>query len=80
MLRNKISLTSGASRAHTIIFNTEGKSKVERRLLEFLDNFDIYLFVYDDGYRMQLNDILNRLSDEEFESFERTHANRFTMN
>jgi len=80
MLRNRPALISDTIHAPTFTFHHSGKSVIEKSLLEFLDNFDIYLFVYDDEYRMRLNNILDLFSDEEFESFERTHARRFTVN
>jgi hypothetical protein len=58
----------------------DGRSPLERRLLAFLDTFNVYLFLYEPSYRRRLNDMLERFTDEEFEDFTRIHFNRFTVN
>jgi hypothetical protein len=57
-----------------------GRSSLERNLLEFMDSFDIFRFFHDPTYRRKLNILLERFTDEEFESFERAHSQRFTVN
>ncbi|HIJ62047.1 MAG TPA: hypothetical protein HPQ04_05075 [Rhodospirillaceae bacterium] len=56
------------------------QSALEYHLLNFLDNFDVYLFIVDPGYRQRLNNLLELFTDEEFDEFERSHVNRFVMN
>jgi hypothetical protein len=80
MLRNRQTSKKEAAITAALGWGVGGRSPLERRLLEFMDRFDIYLFLYDPAYRRQLNDILDRFTDEEFESFERTHSHRFTVN
>ena len=56
------------------------KSHLEENLLEFMDSFDVYLFLYDKSYRRRLNSILDGFTNEEFECFERAYSHRFIMN
>lgn len=67
---------------HSAAFGPDSgrRSCLETRLLDFLDSFDIYLFLYDPAYRQRLNDILELFTEEEFTEFERTHSRRFTVN
>lgn len=80
MLRNKHMSRKETALSFAARFAHYRRSTLEAHLLAFLDNFDIYLFLYDPHYRQQLNDILDGFTDEEFEHFELAHSHRFTIN
>lgn len=56
------------------------RSPLEGHLLDFLDTFNIQLFLYEPTYRLRLNTLLDLFSEEEFATFEQTHSHRFTVN
>jgi len=80
MQRNKQTYKDERDRAVSINLGAYGRSSLEGQLLDFLDSFDIHLFLYDPAYRRSLNEMLERFTDEEFEDFTRTHSHRFTVN
>jgi hypothetical protein len=80
MLRNKYLSKKESNLSVAVGFGFGGRSHLERNLLEFMDNFDIFRFLYEPTYRRRLNTILERFTDEEFENFERAHSQRFTVN
>lgn len=49
-------------------------------LVEMIDGLDLGCFFLDPAYRRRLSDALARISDEEFDSFERLYTRRFTIN
>ena len=80
MLRTKQTSKMNSTPNAAFEFGIGGRSRLERHLLEFMDTFDIYLFLYDHTYRQRLNNLLELFTDEEFENFEQTHSHRFTVN
>ncbi len=49
-------------------------------LAEMIDCLDLDCFIRDPGYRRQLSEVLDALSDEEFDHFELLYTRRFTLN
>lgn len=57
----------------------DGDMRIEV-LVEMVDDLDLGYFLLDPAYRRRLRDALARISDEEFDSFERLYTRRFTIN
>jgi hypothetical protein len=49
-------------------------------LAAMIDGLDLDCFIRDPGYRRQLTEVLDALSDEEFDRFELLYTRRFTLN
>ena len=80
MLKCKDSQRQPAYHSGILTCDDQRQSSLEYYLLDFMENFDVYLFIVDPDYRRSLNDLLELFTDEEFDEFERSHGNRFVMN
>jgi len=80
MLRNKQSSQQSIYPTHVQNGDISRQSSLEYYLLDFLDHFDVYLFLVEPSYRQRLNELLELFTDEEFDEFERSHLNRFVLN
>lgn len=49
-------------------------------LTAMIDSLDLITFLYDPDYRHCLNEVLETLSDDEFDRFERLYSRRLTLN
>lgn len=80
MLRNKTHARKERPPAETAAAMGLGPDLRVPVLTELVDALDLLSFLHDPAYRRQLNEVIETLSDEEFDRFERLYTRRFTLN
>jgi hypothetical protein len=80
MLRNRQHSRKDPPTGGNVVAVDEGMDIRVPVLVELVDTLDLHAFLHDPGYRNRLNLVIETLSDEEFDNFERLYTRRLTLN
>lgn len=80
MLRNKQHSRIEPSTGGNVVAVNEGMDIRVPVLVELVDTLDLHAFLNDPAYRRRLSSLLDALSDDEFDRFERLYTRRLTLN
>lgn len=81
MLRNKQhSRNDPPTGGSVVVAVDEGMDIRVPVLVELVDALDLHAFLNDPAYRRRLSSLLDTLSDDEFDRFERLYTRRLTLN